>query len=403
VSPRGRTGRPGEVRPGAARTRSSRRLTEDDWQAESSADVDSDTAEDDKAYRAVRSHEKARERFRQEQAAARAPDLTHLGQSLRDELKMVRKDPGWAVEKLARPGHIGTFPAPRKTGKTTFLANLARCGLDEEDFLGRFATSLEGNVAVVNAEMTRDDYLWTYRRAGIGNDDGLFIIHCLDDGIRLNLLSDVTCERFVKWLREREAEWLFLDPWKNLMSWSGVEINDNRGANDLLIRIQQIRSEAGLRLVIIPMNTPQNVTEGHERAKGAGEVEDGADVLWRYSQSDASDDLSPRILNCRGRGGISVSDIAITWDPDTDQLTAADGYAPRRDIRNKHRAKAAAEALELALIGGKRKALTAGEFDALIPGEKQDKLAVRAEAVRMELVIETAGKGNTKWYSVPED
>lgn len=359
-----------------------------------------DKADADELVRA-RARRNARRELDAETAAQTAPDLARFSLSLREELVVVPEDPGWAVESIARPGHIATLPSVRKTGKTTFLGNLAWCGVDDEPFLGRLDCSLDGNVAAVNAEMTRDDYLWTYRQLGIKHDNRLFMLHCLDESLRLNLLSDVVCERFIKWLVSRDASWLFLDPWKNFLAWAGLEINDNKGANDLLVRIQQIRSEAGLAFVVIPMNTPQATpSAGSERAKGAGEVEDGADVLWRYTPVDGATD-APRVLSCRGRGGISVANITVAWDAGTGRLSSREGS--REEARDSFRAREAAEALALELINRNVDALNTGEFDALIRGEKSEKLAVRSAAVELGMVVVTPGTGRTKWYSLPEE
>jgi hypothetical protein len=341
----------------------------------------------------------ARRHADQMENAEFSPVLSHIDTSLHDDLALAVQDPGWTVESIARPGHIGTLPSLRKTGKTTFLGNLAWCGLDGLPFLGRFDCVLDGNIAAINAEMTRDDYLWTYRNLDIINDDRLFIIHCLDEGIRLNLLNDVTCERFIMWLRAREAEWVFIDPWKNMLSWAGVDMNDNKGANDLLVRIQQIRSEAGLNLIIIPMNTPQS---GEERAKGAGEVEDSADVLWRYTLVDNDDPSSMRSLSCIGRGGVSMSEVVIDWDHNTQRLLAVDGSSS--DIKLESRARTAAEALELHLIKIGRDSVNTGTFDSIIKyGDSREKAAIRSKAEELGLVKRAhAEKGREVFWGIPD-
>lgn len=360
--------------------------------------VEQDKA-NDSALVLERARRSARRAADSEEAARNVPDFARLTVNLRDDLKTVAADPGWSVDSLARPGHIATLPSPRKTGKTTVLGNLAWSGVDGGQFLGRFDCELSGNIAAINAEMTREDYLWTYRCLGIRNDHRITPVHCLDEGLRINLLSDLTCERFVKWLVSFSAEWLFLDPWKNFLSWAGADINDNKLANDLLVRIQQIRSEAGLGLVVIPMNTTQaSMAPGAERAKGAGEVEDGADVLWRYSVVDNSID-SPRVLTARGRGGISMGELIVNWDPDTEQLTAVDGS--RASVASSRSAAEAAEALEMELLGSKRTELNAGEFDDAIGGDNRTRQGKRKAAVELGLVVERPGKGQTKWYSMP--
>ena len=272
-----------------------------------------------------RAQEIARQEIRAELAGASSPDLAAFTQTLEDELAAEIPEKRWAVRNLASAGSIVTLPSSRKTGKTTFLANLAMSGVGGESFLGEFETFLTGTVAVVNAEMGTEDYRETYRALKIREAKKIRLLHCRESGIRINLMNDVTAQRFTDWLTGNDAQWLFLDPWKNFLAWSGTKMNDNDAASMLITRVQEIHSAAGLTLTVIPMHTTQTAQEaGYERAKGAGEVEDSADALWRYTRSKGYRN-STRVLAVEGRGGAGLDETTVLFDPETGRLTLGEG------------------------------------------------------------------------------
>ncbi len=287
--------------------------------------ISADRQEIERVKQQLRISEIARRELRTELAEAAVPDFGTFGTTLLAGLSAPPPVARWAVESLATTGSVVTLPSSRKTGKTTFLANLAACGVDGQPFLGSFGTFLDGTVAVVNAEMGRHDYLEPYRPLKIANANRIMLLNCRDDGIRLNLLDDVTADRLVAWLHMNDCRWLFLDPWKNFLAWAGVGLNDNDGVNLLATRVQEIHASAGVELTIIPMHTTQTPQEaGTERGKGAGELEDSADQLWRYVRSGAKRD-DPRVLTVEGRGGAGLDETVVYFDRATGRLTLGEG------------------------------------------------------------------------------
>ena len=87
------------------------------------------------------------------------------------------KPPPSRIEDLV-PWQASTLiPAQRKTGKTTFLLNLARSLLTGEDFLGRFGVRpVDGEVAILNYEVSGDQLARWADEVGIPHDR-LFLVN----------------------------------------------------------------------------------------------------------------------------------------------------------------------------------------------------------------------------------
>jgi hypothetical protein len=318
---------------------------------------------------------------------------------LADDLVAPRPAVTWAVESIATAGAQVTLPSSRKTGKTTFLLNLARSAGNGTPFLDRFECSLDGNIGYINAEMLRADILGYCDRLGGGTWlSRLTFLHCRERGFRLNLFSDTVCENVVRWCARYDVEWLIMDPWKNFLTWAGAGMNDNDAVLRLSDVCRALAVSARLQLMMIPMHTTQTPAEdGYERGKGAGELEDGADWLWRYTRVGGAD---PRVFSVEGRGP-GVDEIMVDWDSGTGLLSA--GTGTRVEARRSSGSSAAREALELLLLGrSDSRAMTSELTDAMkgsAVGSRTDILAA-VRAARVDGTIIATKEGRTTWLSL---
>jgi hypothetical protein len=343
------------------------------------------------------------------------PDLRAFTADMWEEMNEPAPVRRFAIDRLAGDGHIVTLPATRKTGKTTLLANAGLAGAAGLPFLGEFDTHLDGTVYAVNAEMTRWDYLDTWRNVAVnlGLSEGelkgaathIKFLHCREEGIRLDFTSDAVCGAITTNLYDWGARWWFLDPWKDLLAWSGVKMNDNAGVAELLQRIRTVADEAEVRLTVISMHTTQQAAEpGYERGKGAGELEDGADALWRYSRIGPGSD-APRVLAAEGRGGVGLPETVIDFDAGTEVLRLGSG--DRYSAAASGNADIVQTALECALLkepfaSRESGALATSELEAVVPGTKGARISKIRDAVAAGTIVRTAAeKGRTIWYSLP--
>jgi hypothetical protein len=303
----------------------------------------------------------------------------------------------YAVEDIATAGSQVTLPSSRKTGKTTFLLNLCRSAGNGTPFLDRFECSLDGNIGYLNAEMLSADIYGYCDRLGNGIwRERVHMLNCRETGLRLNLLSDAVCEELVRWCGVYDIEWLILDPWKNFLTWASVGMNDNDGVLALSDACRRVSVAASLQLMMIPLHTTQVPSEdGMERGKGAGELEDGADWLWRYTR--VGEALDPRIFSCEGRGP-GVGEMIVGWDSSTGLLTADPGT--RASATAAAHGNAVVEALALLLVDRDR--ARAGELrDSLEMNENRKSGAIRAAVDAGLILFEDEGQGKRKWYWLP--
>lgn len=244
-----------------------------------------------------------------EKSQEKIPDFSVHCDNFFDELKKPKSERRYAVNKLAGEGHIISMPSPRKTGKTTLLANLGFAGLTGTKFLDSFSTDLQDDegLAVINAEMISDDYRDVWDALNPGEMEGQFpfkrlhMMHCRETGTKINLLSDRARDSFAEWLIDRNVRWLFLDPWKEFVTWSHIDPIKDKDVNELLEAVKDLSYTVGLTMTMIPSHTPQSAEAGI-RAKNSGAFEDGVDAIWAYYRPGKIRERgSTRVFGVEGR------------------------------------------------------------------------------------------------------
>lgn len=308
----------------------------------------------------------ARDDLRRERARTRYPlpeGGMSAGYTLQEALLFEQVEQPFAVKGLARVGQIITLPATRKSGKSTLISNLARAAVDELPFLDRFTTALDpgDRFGIWDCEMQDGDYVQILRGLDVKRGDGVRIINLR--GRSMPFATDEELRAWtIAWLRHHRIKWWVLDPWKNVCRWHGVGLNDNDGVQDLMQAVQDVQVEAGLELVLIPMHTNQ---AGDERGKGAGELEDSADAMWRYMREGHT-----RVLTVEGRG-VGLNETAVEFDQETGRLWLGTG-----DRKEGRREKISAKILGFLMDHPNA---TSGEVKAHVGGKAEyavDALAV---------------------------
>lgn len=330
------------------------------------------------------------------------PSLSGSLTTLYQQMSLQPPDPDWSVERMALRGHLVTLPSARKTGKTTFLANLNHCAVDGELFLDRFACKLDGRIAVFNNEMEPYDHTLAYRQLQTHNTHRIVPIDAKGYSIPF-LRSDAFAEWLATWLRWAEAEWWELDPWKDVCRWNGVNPNDGAEVAALVGRIRDIQVEAGVNLVVISAHITQAGTlagaaEGSERAKGAGEFEDSADSMWRYFRAEPRRE-APRLLYVEGRGGTGLDETTVEFNPLTCRLTLGEGG--REQARDNAAAMRVVNALRADALqrSGEHPGLpvtwTTNQAEAVVGGNATNVGAAMEAALRLGLldVARAEGRG----------
>lgn len=253
---------------------------------------------------------------------------TELSYTLAQASSMLRPTREFHVEKVFARRHIVTLVGRHKSGKTTLAGNLVQSLVDGDPFLGQFeVTGLSGNVGMWNGEMDAQDFDEYLLAMKIREMRRVQIAHL--QGYKVNLLSDEGRKWAIKWLGDRDIEVWVPDPWSKICSWSGIEENDNTGVKQLQVRIEEIRREAGVVSIFMPIHPPR-AEDGQNgstpRARGAAAMDEWPDALWTYSRDD-----DQRYLAVEGRGGVGLDETAISYDAGTNRLGIVGGN--RREIR----------------------------------------------------------------------
>lgn len=337
------------------------------------------------------------------------PDATP---DLAAELALPRSGEPHRIHGLAGANHNVLLAGPRKTGKTQLLGNLTgslSCSrwvqsqpppapqqLVPANFLGMTPCWLAGNVAYVNLEMDKDDWLDVFRAmpAWAYSPARIFPLHRRGQPLPV-ITSPAARDWFVAWLAERRIEVLIIDTWGQFCARNGVRrMNDDGEVLPVLTGLDDIKKAAGVASVYISIHMPHQTGERHlERFKGAGAVGDWADTLWTFT----ADDEGTRFLGAVGRARIEVPDCALDFAPVTGLLSWGTSGTKAQTQASRMEAKITA-ALEKARPSGM---LTEGLLTAV--GGHRD--TVRGKLIKMQAdgTVVMVPKGRAKRYFLPGD
>lgn len=307
-------------------------------------------------------------------------------------LALPRRNEVQRIEGLMGMPHNAVVAAQYKTGKTTTGAAVVKAALDGLPFLDRKVTMGDGTVLWVNGEMDRDDFLDYLRPTGIARADRLLIRNMR--GRRMNLLNDHVAEQFVDYLRANAVEWWWMDSWRVLCAWAGVNENRNEDVERLTARIDAIKHEANVPTFTALAHTGRSqVEDGAEHARGATALDDWQDARWVLTKAGQD-----RFLYVEGRG-VMLPETKLVFDPATHLLSLGEGN--RRQARTDSGIEAVREFV------ASNPGCKAGDLYDHLKGQgitqRTEQVAVKDRAVRAGLVHEKPGRGNSKVFNLGPD
>lgn len=228
---------------------------------------------------------------------------------------------------LAGAKHNVVITAQYKTGKTTFLVgSLIHALVDGTAFLGTF-TVPEGGVVVGhwNCEMEHRELIDQYiRPVGIMHPERLKGLDLR--GHNVDILSEMGKEYAVNWLKSNGVQVWTIDSLARLARMAGVAEKDNDEMLNLLMRVDEIKEEAGVDVSFTIAHTGRmEQEEGRERARGATVIDDWPDARWIMTR-----DGDTRFLAVEGRG-VRLATVALAFDPATGRSVM--GIGDKTDMR----------------------------------------------------------------------
>jgi hypothetical protein len=247
--------------------------------------------------------------------------------------------PAWRIERLLPTGGNALLAAQFKSGKTTFVANLLRCLVDDQPFLDRFPITRGGDVALVDLELAPTMLRRWLREQSIVNDDAVQVVALRGRVRQFDILNDSKRSRWADRFREAGTMTLIIDPLRPIFDAFGLDENHDAGL--VLSALDALKADAGISELLVA----HHAGHGSERARGDSRFLDWPDALWTIVRGDGPLATAPRYVSATGRD-VDVPESRLQFDPPTRRLSLAGGN--RRDAET----QAAAAAITAALRTG---------------------------------------------------
>jgi hypothetical protein len=244
-------------------------------------------------------------------------------ETLRDRLARPAVPVSYRIEGWQPRQSRVMWSAPSKTGKTSGVANVIRCLVDGDHWLGRYAVEPVDRVVLVDVEMGSNQLDAWLRAQRIQNDDRVVPIALRGQLSAFDILKPTVRARWAEQLRG--VGYLIVDCVRPLLDAFGLD--EHRDAGQLLVAIDALLREAEIPEALVIHHTGH----GGERARGDSRFRDWPDVEWRMMRRD-EDPSSPRFISAYGRD-VDVAEAQIVYDAATRRLTVEDGS--RRDAAAK--------------------------------------------------------------------
>ncbi|MDH6283204.1 AAA family ATPase [Prescottella agglutinans] len=246
------------------------------------------------------------------------------------------------------PADAGTIiVAARKTGKTTFVLNLAHSLISGQPFLNYFdvdPVAEDAKVAILNFEVSPAQAAgWA---DAVGIDRRKFFIVNLR-GRRNPLGHEEDQARLAALLRQHNVEALIVDPFGR--AFTGTDQNSSSEVGRWLVNLDLFaREQAGVRDVILPVHAGWN----QERTRGASALEDWADSIINLTR----DDNDRRYVRATGRD-VHFDEDQLLYDPETHRLSVSHlgGREEERTQKKQAKKDERAETLLPYLVEGARR------------------------------------------------
>jgi AAA domain len=241
----------------------------------------------------------------------------------------------YVIDRLAQAHHNVIITAQYKTGKTTFLCNVARSLTEGSKFLGEFEVNTKvlgggggsssggGSSGTVvghwNIEMDADELMDDYVRPAEFKVPANLYVASLR-GYAVNLMTDTGKSWAVEWLASRGVRVWTIDSLARVARMAGVSENDNDEMLGLFAAIDEVKVAAGVPVCFVITHTGRAIMEeGSERARGATAIDDWPDARWTMTR-----DGSLRYLAVDGRG-VGLPTTRVDFDESSKRYVLGSG------------------------------------------------------------------------------
>lgn len=283
--------------------------------------------------------------------------------TLRERLKRPVPPVAWRIDQLHPAEARIILAAQYKAGKTTTVGNVLRSLADGDPLFGEYkATAVDGNIALVDFEMSGRQIDAWLRDQGIINDDRIIVFPLRGSASAFNLLDDTTRNEWAKRFPAHEIAYVIWDCFRPVVDALGL--SEHNEAGRLLTAYDELLKKSNVTESIIVHHM------GHmaERSRGDSRLRDWPDVEWRLVRED-EEPASPRYFSAFGRD-VDHPESQLTFDPDTRHLSISAGSS-----RNGAKVRAALDAVVKVL--DIKPGLSGRQIDAELSGSDHTQKNVR--------------------------
>lgn len=253
------------------------------------------------------------------------PPVTNLLDMLAipDEPATYRVDDLWPV------GGRVLLAAQYKAGKTSLVANLLRCLIDGDAFLGQWQALLASSVTLIDTELDERMLRRWLRDQNINKAEAINVVSLRGRLSTFNLIDDTTRAEWAERLRGTEV--LMLDCLRPCLD--ALNLSEGTEAGQFLIAFDALCREAGIDEALVV----HHMGHSQERSRGDSRLLDWPDVLWKIvrdsdDEGNAIED-GDRFFSAMGRD-VNVPEAQLDWTPETRSLMVCGGGRADKRARN---------------------------------------------------------------------
>ena len=263
------------------------------------------------------------------QRAALMGQLPPPVEKLTDLLAVPDEPAQFRVADLWPMGGRVLLSAQYKAGKTSLMANLLRCLVDGDQFLGRWAPRPVQRVTLLDTELDKDMLRRWLRDQNIRNTGAVDVISLRGRASTFNILDDATRAEWAD--RIGPTDLVMLDCLRPCLD--AIGLSEDKEAGRFLVAFDALCTEAHAAEAFVV----HHMGHSEERSRGDSRLLDWPDVLWKIVR-DSNDEgeqveSAERYFSAMGRD-VNVPEAQLDWTPETRSLMVCGGGRAEKKARS---------------------------------------------------------------------
>lgn len=248
--------------------------------------------------------------------------------SMADFLAVPDEESRFRVDQVMPVGARVMLTAQYKAGKTSLIANLLRCLVDGENFLGRFTVEPVERVLLIDTELDERTLRRWLRDQNIKNVSGINVLSLRGRLSSFGIIDDRTRSEWAQ--RIAGAQLIMLDCLRPCLDALGL--SEDKEAGVFLTAFDALCREAGADEAVMV----HHMGHSSERSRGDSRLLDWPDALWKLVREQTNEggdiETGSRFFSALGRD-VLVPESQLDWQPETRALTIVGGGRNEKKAR----------------------------------------------------------------------